>query len=179
MAILTYTQQQAIKPISTNKERVFLQLEKDVEDLYLPRLFSTELAQEIQKQSGWDGVAPDPWLGGSELTGTMLYGDLLNGSTFDYCGKTLTHKGLRYVLAYYLYAEYVQVSDFEDTFTGLVRQNRGETEHLSSGRIEKVRQFNISIAQTAFETMQKYIHANRSGCNVTDKRVVTPRFITI
>ena len=179
MPILTYAQQQAIKPISPNKERGFLQLEKDVEELYLPRLFGAELAQEIQAKSGWDGVAPDPWLNGSELTGTMLFGDLLNGSSFEYCGKNLSHRGLRFVLAYYLYAEYVQVSDFEDTFTGLVRQNRGETEHLSSGRIEKVRQFNISIAQTAFELVQKYVDANRAGGNASNKRVTTPRFITI
>ena len=160
MAILTYEQQATIKPISANKKHVFTQLEAEICDLYMPKLLGHSLSQKVQAE-------PDDYL------------PLLDGSTFDYCGETINHKGLRYILAYYLYAEYVQISDFEDTFTGLVRQNRGETEHLSGGRIEKVRQHYIQIAESAWELTKKYIESSDLCEKIAQNRVTSPRFTTI
>jgi len=131
MALLTYSQQQAIKPISQNNERRYLQLQKDVEEIQLPRLLGYKLAQLVQD-------APNS------------YADLLNGSTFDYCGDTLKHKGLRYCLAYFTYAQYVLESGFEDTFTGMVRQNRTETEHATGGQLKQIAQVSIEGAETAW-----------------------------
>lgn len=138
MALLTYSQQQAIKPISPNNERRYAQLEKDVEDIQLPRLLGFKLAQMVQDD-------PDG------------YADLLNGSTFDYCGYTIKHKGLRYCLAYFIYAEYVNQSGFEDTFTGMVRQNRTETDHATGGQLKQIAQTSLNAAETAFLLVKKYI----------------------
>ena len=108
MALLTYSQQTAIKPISKNNERFYPQLIADTEAMYLSRILGAIFAQKVQE-------TPED------------YEDLLNGSTFDYCGETIKHKGLRYVLAYYAYSEYVKNSDVADTFTGMVQQNKRET----------------------------------------------------
>ena len=158
--LLTYSQQQAIKPISENKEHVFNQLMSDVEALYLPKLLGFELSQKVQAD-------PDS------------YGDLLDGSSFDFCGYQITHPGIRRVLAYYFYSEYVKISDFEDTFTGFVRQNRGETEHLSMGRIDKIVNFNVQLAEQAFELVKKYLQTVDLGVVKIGVRVTKPRFYNI
>lgn len=138
MALLTYQQQQAIKPISGNREKFFAQQMSEVESIYLPRLLGEYLAQQV-------------------IATPLDYVDLLDGSTFVYCGNNYTHKGLRYCLAYYFYAEYIKQSDVADTFTGLVSQNRGETTHLSNGRIKQLEDYFIKIADSAFELVKKYI----------------------
>lgn len=158
--LLTYQQQQAIKPISANKQHVFEQLMADVESLYLPKLLGFELAQKVQ-------ASPDD------------YADLLDGSAFDFCGYQITHPGIRRVLAYYFYSEYVKISDFEDTFTGFVRQNRGETEHLSTGRIDKIVNFNVQLAEQAFELVKKYLQSVGLCTSKVGVRVTKPRFYNI
>ena len=141
MALLTFLQQKAIKPISKNKERDYTQIEIDTENLYLAKLLGVVFAQKIQEKP-------------------LDYADLLDGSDFDYCGETISHKGLRFVLAYYVYAEYSKVSDVNDTFTGMVQQNRAETTHLSANRINAIRDSALSIADQAFEVVKLYLNSN-------------------
>ena len=57
-------------------------------------------------------------------------------------GYQLKHKGLRYCLAYFTYAEYIIQSQFEDTFTGMVGKNRTETEHATGGQLKHSTNFN-------------------------------------
>ena len=147
MALLTYSQQTAIKPISKNNERFYPQLIADVEAMYLSRILGPVFAQKVQE-------TPED------------YEDLLNGSTFDYCGEQVKHKGLRYVLAYYAYSEYVKNSDVSDTFTGMVQQNRVETTHLSTGRINALRDSALQIADQALELVKAFLNANERLENI-------------
>lgn len=141
MALLTYSQQTAIKPISKNNERFYPQLIADTEAMYLSRILGAVFAQKVQE-------TPED------------YKNLLNGSTFNYCGEKVKHKGLRYVLAYYAYSEYVKNSDVADTFTGMVQQNRVETTHLSTGRINALRDSALQIADQALELVKAYLNEN-------------------
>jgi len=141
MAILTYSQQQAIKPISANNERRYLQIEKDTEELYLTQLLGTAFAQDVQAHP-------------------TNYVALLDGVSFDYCGQTIKQVGLRTILAYFVYAQYIGVSDIEDTFTGVVMQNRAETTHVSAGRIANLQNDNRQIAQQYWEVTKKYLNSN-------------------
>ena len=141
MASLTFAQQQAIKPLSKNKEQFYPQLINDVEAMYLSRILGAIFAQKVQ-------ATP------------LDYADLLDGSSFTWCGETVTHKGLRYVLAYYAYSEYVKNSDVADTFTGMVQQNRIETTHLSTGRINALRDSALQIADQALELVKAYLNEN-------------------
>lgn len=158
--LLTLEQQQAIKPISENKAHVFNQLINDVQLLYLPKLLGDTLFQQVT-------TTPDD------------YTDLLGGSDFEYCGSTIHHMGVRAVLAYYFYAEYVKSSDFEDTFTGFVRQNRGETEHLSTKKIDKIVNFNVQIAEQMFQNVRKYITTVLQNNQTSSIKVTSPRILTI
>ena len=144
MALLTYQQQQAIKPIGKNNQLSYPQIQIDTENLYLAKILGVVFAQKVQEKP-------------------LDYADLLNGSEFTYCGETISHKGLRYVLAYYTYAEYSKVSDVNDTYTGLVQQNRTETTHLSTGRINAICNTSLSIADQALEIVKLYLNENSSS----------------
>lgn len=141
MALLTFAQQKAIKPISKNNEQFYSQLIADTEAMYLARILGATFAQRVQ-------ATP------------LDYADLLDGSSFVWCGETITHKGLRYVLAYYAYSEYVKNSDVADTFTGMVQQNRAEATHLSTGRINALRDSALQIADQALELVKAYLTVN-------------------
>lgn len=154
MALLTYSEQQAIKPISPNNQSKYAQLQKDVEDVQLPRLLGHKLAQLVQD-------TPESYV------------DLLDGSTFDYCGYPLNHKGLKYCLAYFIYSEYVKQSMFEDTFTGFQHQNRAETTRATGGELKQIAQISINAAETAFELVRKYIET--TGLNQYDRPTHKPK----
>ena len=141
MALLTFAQQTAIKPISKNNQQFYPQLLADVEAMYLSRVLGVVFAQKVQSNP-------------------IDYIELLDGSTFIFNGETIAHKGLRYVLAYYAYSEYVKNSDVSDTFSGMVQQNRGETTHLSTGRINALRDSALQIADQALSLVKIYLNSN-------------------
>ncbi len=143
MPLLTYSQQQAIKPISANLQNRYSQIEKEVEDMYLDKLLGVSFAQDVQSNP-------------------LNYVDLLDGSTFTLNGETIKHKGIRYCLAYYLYAEYVGQSDVNDTYTGLRTQSREEAQPLQKGRIEIIRNQYLNLANDAFELIKSYLDVNQS-----------------
>lgn len=141
MALLTYQQQQAIKPIAKNNEKFYAQIELDAERLYLQKILGISFAQQIQAN-------PENFI------------DLLDGCEFEYCSQTIRHEGLRFILAYYTYSEYVKNSDIQDTFTGMVQQNRIETTHVSSGRINAIRDSALQIADEALTVTKQYLNQN-------------------
>lgn len=165
MALLTYSQQVAIKPISKNNERLYPQLINDVEAMYLARILGAVFAQKVQETP-------------------LNYTELLDGSTFNFCGEQAKHKGLRYVLAYYAYSEYVKNSDVSDTFTGMVQQNRQEATHLSTGRINALRDSALQIADQALELVKAYLTANSEiyplwFCCANNRKAHAPKLIEI
>lgn len=143
MALLTYQQQQAIKPIAKNNQAFYSQIQLDTERLYLQKILGVAFAQAVQ-------AAPEDYV------------DLLDGCEFNYCGYTIKHEGLRFILAYYTHAEYVKNSDLQDTFTGMVQQNRAETTHASSGRINAIRDTSLQIADEALTVTKQYLNQNSS-----------------
>ena len=57
MALLTFAQQQIIKPISKNNERHYLQLEIDTENLYLNKILGfifASIQRELQAFRRWE-----------------------------------------------------------------------------------------------------------------------------
>ena len=165
MALLTYAQQQQIKPIAANNQRTYSQIEIDAENLYLAKILGVVFAQKVQEY-------PEN------------YSDLLNGSEFVYCNETIKHKGLRFVLAYYVFSEYAKISDVNDTFTGMVQQNRTETTHLSSNRINSIISSSLSIADQALEVVKLYLNTNSDlypfwNCNKTTSKPHAPKIIEI
>jgi len=83
-AIITWEQQTAIKKISANNQSKFAQMEIETENTELRDLLGVALLQDLQNNPG-----------------TAANIALLAGTSFVNCdGQTITHKGIRYVLAF-------------------------------------------------------------------------------
>jgi hypothetical protein len=137
--ILTLEQQQSFKPIRYDKN--YTQLAFEVEDLELVNLLGLDLLNYIQKN-----------LLNAEIV------KLLDGVEFtNMNGNTVSHKGLRYVIAYLNYSKYIAISDTSDTMTGFVQKTRTDAEVLSSGRIKILQEDNRKIALTAWEAVKEFI----------------------
>lgn len=149
--LLSLSQQQAIKKISPNWAAAtkstggvtnYEQLAQEVQDFYLGDFLGNGFAYDV-------------------ILTPANYVALLDGVTFeDYLGNTVNHLGLRYCIAYWNYANYVQDSMFEDTFTGMVQKNRQETESLSSGNITRLQTNARNIAEKAFNNIKMYLDIN-------------------
>ena len=144
--ILTFDQQQLIKPISPNNSAKYPQLATEVETLELQKLLGIAFLQDIQNN-------PE----------TVDNLKLLNGATFTDCiGNTITHKGLRFVIAYLNYSEYLGSSYAVDTFTGFVKKKHENADALAEGEIKKLQSRNREIALNEFDVIKLFLDANES-----------------
>lgn len=165
-SLLTLQQQQAIKPISANNETKFTQISKEVEEFELSKLLGYAFYQAVVS-------APED------------YKDLLDGCQFtDKDNNTVSHKGVRYLLAYLNFAVYVQESFVSDTFTGMVQKVRPDSEPVSQGTIKNLQTRNREIGFAAFELTKQYIELNSEKYPMwsklkSNKRTFTPKFYGI
>jgi len=156
--MITYQQQQAIKPISANNQTRFAQINKEVWDFDIKELLGLEL-----------------WL---KVTATPEdYKDLLEGSEFEYCGETISHKGLNYVEAFLNFSAYIGESHLQDTFTGIVQKARQDSDFASAGALKNLQLRNKEIAYSYFEDVKKYI--STLDVKIKDKKVSTTRLMGI
>lgn len=162
MALLTYNQQQAIKPISANNEKKYSPLEWEVENSTLAKLIGLPLLQNIQD---------NPTSAENIL--------ILDGDSYVCGNYTLRHKGLRYVLAYLIFARYVGESMINDTFTGMVQKTRPDSEILSNGALRRQQQVFEEIAMQEFQNIKNYLieKGNPYFCKSTNP--FPPRMTTI
>lgn len=138
MSLLTFEQQQEIKPISANNAKRYIQIQKEAEEYYLNKLVGPALTQKIQ-------AAP------------LDYTDLLEGSEFNYCGETVNHKGLIYVLAYLTYSRYVMEIGITDTFTGFAKKERAEASSAMEGELQRIAGAAKKMAYQAWSLVEAFI----------------------
>lgn len=176
MALLTLTQQNGFKPISQNWANEikiaggvtnFEQLEIEVENNELKKLLGAALLYDIQQNP----TDPENVI-------------LLDGDTFEDCnGNDIEFKGIRYQLAFMIYAEYLPISKNAQTFTGLVQQNRTETTPADPGSVKKEQQRAREIALQDFELMKQYINGNTDDyptwINGETAKIYAPKLTTI
>lgn len=167
MSLLTFSQQQAIKAISANNEQKYNQLANEVEAVELQKLLGIALLQDVQD---------------NPLTAENIL--LLDGSTFTDCkGNTIRQKGLRYILAYLNYSEYLGTSYVADTFTGFVKKKREEADTLSEGEIRRLQERVRNIALTEWENAKKFLDENYSNyplwCKADEQKLYTPKIATV
>ncbi len=165
MSLLTYSEQQEIKPISENNKKKYSLLASEVESLEIDKLLGSAFYQAVSSN-------PEN------------YEDLLNGCEFVNTQKqTLSHRGLKYVIAYLNYAKYVGGSSFVDTFSGFKKKTTPDSEALSTGEIKRLIQENREIAFNAFSLISEYLHLNKDTYqlwgNTSNKRVKKPKFYGI
>lgn len=169
MLLLNFSKQLEIKPMSQNNQDRFNQIGAEVESLELDKLLGSAFYQAVS-------------------TTPTNYTNLLDGCSFvDDNGNTITHKGLRYVIAYLNYAKYVGESYVHDTYSGFVQKTRPDSERISTGDIKRLQQENREIAFNAFELIRMYLNnANKLdptayplwNCN-SDKKTYKPVFYGI
>lgn len=168
---LTLAQQQALKPISPNWCNFtkftggvtnFEQLATEVEELELKKLLGAAFLQAIQ-------AAPGDY--------TIL---LAGGSYTNSYDEAVAFKGIRYILAYMNFSKYIGESYIADTFTGMVRKRREETEGLSIGEIKMLQADAREMAMQEWELLKDYMDLNSElyplwHCART-KKVYRPKF---
>jgi len=165
MSILDFNEQNEIKPISLNNDKRYYQIAKEVESLELEKMLGCAFAQDV-------------------IDNYANYTDLLQGSEFtDVYGNIVSHKGLKYVLAFLNYSRYVGESYISDTFTGMVKKTRQDSETISSGDIRRLQQDAREIAMNAFELIRMYLNNNKETYplwnQTSDKKVYKPKFYGI
>lgn len=175
-AILTIAQQQLIKPISRNWAKAtketggidnYTQLEQEIEENKLRSLLGNTLLQDLQDNP--------------ELAANVI---LLDGGSFEDCdGNNVNFKGIRYVLAYMIFVDYIAESDVSDTYTGMVQKNRNESEPLSNGKIKTLQNKFEAIALTQWQLCEAFLNNNSDdypywNCNIS-KQPYTPKLIGI
>lgn len=142
--ILSFVEQQAIKPIDKNSASRYSAIANDVEVYDIDLLLGNALYQDVVKNP-------------------QNYESLLNAAEFESCdGLTLKHKGLKFVIAYLNYAKYVSESHIADTFSGLRQKANPDSETISKGDIERLYKQNRDIAFHAFELIKEYLDRNQS-----------------
>jgi hypothetical protein len=140
--LLTFQQQQAYKPISQNNKNKFDQLLSEVENCELRDLLGVALLQDLQT---------------NPTNANNL--KLLNGDSFDYCGNTIAHKGLRFVLAYLIHSKYIGEVYLTDTFSGIVKKKTEQSEPATEGEIRRLQEGSRKIALSEFEIIKEYLNS--------------------
>ena len=176
MSLLTIAQQQAIKPISPNwaaKVKItggvtnFDQLEQEIEESKLSDLLGIALFQDVQ-----DNPTTAPNL------------ILLDGGSFTDCNSNVVKfKGLRFIIAYMVYPDYIDISNYDDTYTGMVQKNRQETTTISTGDKKRMRDRTIEIALNEFALIKDFLNENSKDYPLwictESKSVYKPKFTSI
>ena len=165
--ILTYSQQQAIKPISANNQSKYDQLATEVEYLELQKLLGVAFLQDIQD---------------NPLTADNI--NLLDGSDFVDCeGVTIHQKGLRYILAYLNYSEYLGSSFAVDTFTGFVKKTHENAQPIGEGETKRLQSRNREIALNEWYVVKQFLDENYLlyplWCKSNEKKLYVPKITTL
>lgn len=142
--LLTFSQQQTHKPITLNNESKFDLLAYEVENSELLDLLGIELLQDLQDNpTTADNVK------------------LLDGCSFvNGRNNTIKHKGLRFILAYMVYARYIGESYISDTFSGFVKKERTDSVNLNEGEILRLQNVSKKIALTEWDNIKEYLNLN-------------------
>lgn len=144
MSILTFQQQTAIKPISKNNATMHSQLLVEVLNIDLVNLLGAAFVTALKSNPTDDRFTA-----------------ILDANNFVNCyGNTVSFEGLRYVIAYLVYARYVRAVNVKDTFNGLVRQNRTESEHVGDATIRAMQQEAKDAAVSQLKLIEEYLTDN-------------------
>jgi hypothetical protein len=144
MTILwTITDQQLIKPISKNRVSDFAKLAEEVQIADLQPLMGFEFFQDLVQNSTSEYNAK-----------------LLNGGTYTYNSVDYIYSGLKYVLAYFLYARHIGQSNEFDTFSGLTEKNFVDSNKADLGIIKNRQTAIRKIANQHWEDCNRFIIAN-------------------
>lgn len=85
------------------------------------------------------------------------YGDLMNGSEFEYCNEDFEHAGIKALLADYVSARYVYKRNVNDTAFGMVGKNYQDGIPTERNTIKDLSKQDQIDAGAKFIYIEKYI----------------------
>ena len=138
----TISEQQAIKAFSANNAGRFDEIADITQIKDLKPLIGFDFYQDLIQNPA-----------------TPANARLLDGDTYTYNGVTYEFKGLKYVLAYLWYANYV-MSNMVDTFTGFVVKSNEDSQPASSGDKKNLRDINREVAMSHWEDCKNFLTVN-------------------
>jgi hypothetical protein len=139
--IITYAEQQALRPISKNNQSRFDIICAETEASELTDLLGVALLQDLQNNPATDNNIA-----------------LLSGCNFKNSnGHIVKHQGIKYILIYLVYARYIGESDVKDTYAGMVEKRTEYSDGVSSGRIKLLQEQYRKVAMTAWQTTKEYL----------------------
>jgi len=153
--LISLLEQQAIKPISPNWAN-HIKVTGGVTNF-------VQLATEVEVKEFRILLGIDFY---SDLIANQAetrYVNLIEGTSFvNYRNNTVSFNGLKYILAFMNFSKYVGESFVSDTFTGMVRKNRDESESLSTGDIKRLQLDAREIALQDFELIKEFLDKNNT-----------------
>lgn len=163
--LLSWAEQQAIKPMSANNSAKYAQLTTEIENNELLKMLGVAMVQDL---------IANPT--------TTANAALLAGSSFtNYRGETISHKGLKFVIAYLNFSKYLGESYVADTYTGFVSKNRPDSTILSEGAIRRMQETERAIALTAWDTVKEFLNTNSTDYPYwhayDEKKVYRPKLV--
>ena len=136
------TEQQEIKKISPNViAAIFDKLAEETQNVDLKNLLGIEFFNDI-------------------VANPTNYTDLLEGGTYEYNDITYTFSGLKYVLAYYFYARYLNNAGDYDTFSGIVQHNYDDAQRVGFGAIKSKINEAKEIAANYWDECKHFMSVN-------------------
>lgn len=159
MALLLIAEQQTIKPISANNTGKFDGLLKET------------LVKDIKPLLGYDFY--NDLIQNETTTANAA---LLSGGTYEDGGVAYKYEGLKTVIAYFLFANYV-MSNLVDTFTGFVTKSNEDSQPASSGDKKNLRDINTEIAMQHWDGCKRFLQANSEDypyyvCKTRNNRMI-------
>jgi len=140
--ILSFEQQQAILPISPNNQKKFPSIARDVDEGELVDMLGQKFKQTVD-----DHVNDEDGKFFELLNG----GVLIDGTKF---------KGLKFIVAYLNYINYLDNSDVQDTFSGQRTQKIEQSDPLSKGRIENLKEPKKKVVFNQWDLLKRFINEN-------------------
>ena len=143
--LITFNEQQGIKPIADNSEKRFDQIMEETQTNELQDLLGFQLYQDLI-QNPTDAK----------------YVDLLDGTTFTYCDQTITMAGLKTVLAHYFYANYTRENPSHDTFSGHRIHQIPESNPINDVAQKKIESRARETAYKFWREVELFLNENRN-----------------
>lgn len=89
------------------------------------------------------------------------FGDLMCGSTFEYCGKIQKHFGLKRVLIHYAYGLYKYSNNYVDTTYGTVYKQVADSVPVDEKVLKRLRDEHFNLANEYWKGVEMYLCANK------------------
>lgn len=141
--LITFSEQQTIKPISANSEVRFAQIMEETQINELQELLGFKLYQDLTQNPTKE-----------------IYLDLLNGKVWEYCGQQIKMNGLKYVLAHYFYSNYIEENPLHDTYSGHMIHEIDEARTAPDTKLHKLKKRARETASKFWMEVKLYLDNN-------------------